>query len=289
MPIKNAFTVDLEEWFHISGVPSLQDIKRWDDFESRIEDNTHRLLKILDDHDVKATFFVLGWIAEKYPGLVKQIHDAGHEIGNHGYRHKLINRMTKDEFKKDLLRSEELIENIIKQKIILHRAPTFSIDSSCVWVFDILAKNGYKIDSSIFKGKRDCGGTKDQRFAKDHIFTVETEYGEVTEFPLKKEKFMGIELPVTGGGYLRTLPRFIIDHTIKKANNKGYPIYLYIHPSDIDVNRPVPKDIRITKRIRAKIGLKSTERKLNYILDNYEFSPIGDVIDETKIMDHETI
>ncbi len=289
MPIKNAFTVDLEEWFHISGVPSLQDMKRWDDFESRIEDNTHRLLKILDDHDVKATFFVLGWIAEKYPELVKEIYDKGHEIGNHGYKHELINDMTSKTFEKDLLKSEQLIEEVIGEQITIHRAPSFSIGKDSIWTFEVLAKNGYKIDSSIFKGKRDCGGTCHPKLFKDYIFGLETNHGEVIEFPLRKEKIFGIELPVTGGGYLRTLPRFILDKTIKKANEKGIPIYLYIHPSDLDRNRPVPKDIRFSKRIRAKIGLGSTERKLKHLMEKYEFAPIGDVIEETEILDYETI
>lgn len=289
MPIKNAFTVDLEEWFHISGVPSLQDMKRWDDFESRIEDNTHRLLKILDDHDVKATFFVLGWIAEKYPRLVKQIHDAGHEIGNHGYRHRSVHSMSSEEFEEDLMNSTRVIEGIIDEKITAFRAPSFSVNSSCTWSFEILAENGYKIDSSIVKGKRDCGGIQNTRLAKNHIFDVETKKGNIVEFPLRKEMFLGFKVPVTGGGYLRALPMWLIDHTIKKANKKNVPIFTYIHPSDLDKDRPILDDLNFTKRFRAKVGLRTTERKVRYLLSKFDFGTISQVIEEIDVNDSESL
>ncbi|MFO8109947.1 MAG: polysaccharide deacetylase family protein [Thermoplasmata archaeon] len=289
MPVKNAFTVDLEDWFHISGVETLRDVDKWDRMEPRIQRNTARLLQLLEENNVKATFFVLGWAADRYPKLVKKIYRNGHEIGNHGYSHELVYNMTHREFQDDLLRSERAIKKAIGEKVTAYRAPTFSINSGCMWAFEVLAKNGYTIDSSIFMGKRDCGGTEHPKLSKKHLFSLRTGYGEVVEFPLRKERFMGVELPVTGGGYLRTLPLWVIDRTMKKANEKGMPFYLYIHPSDVDEERPVPKDIRLNKRIRARIGLKHTERKLRHLIKKYEFAPIGDVIEGTAIMDYETI
>ncbi len=289
MDMGNAFTVDVEEWFHISGVESLLEVSKWESYEPRVVENTGRILDILEEHDVKATFFVLGWIAEKYPGLVKDICRRGHELGTHGYDHRPIYEMKPLEFRTALRKSVRVLEGISGEKIIKHRAPSFSLNERSSWAFDILAQEGFLYDSSVFYGRKDIGGTDSPIFFERTVFGIDTPHGPIIEYPLTVKKILCRNIPVTGGGYLRATPLFILKRMIDSMHREGLPICLYIHPSDIDPDRPVPKGIGLRKRFNATVGVKTTERKLRYLLQRYEFYPMSEIIKNAEILSYKRV
>ncbi len=285
----NAFTVDVEEWFHISGVDSLLDISKWDRYEPRVVENTHRIIDILDEYDVKATFFVLGWVAEKYPGLVKDICRRGHELGTHGYDHRPIYDMKPSEFRTSLRRSVKVLEDISGEKIVKHRAPSFSLNERSSWAFDILTQEGFLYDSSVFYGRKDIGGTDSPLFFERTAFGIDTPHGHIIEYPLTVRKILCRNIPVTGGGYLRATPLFILKLLIDSMHEEGVPICLYIHPSDLDKDRLVPKGVGLRKKFNATVGVKRAERKLRYLLENYEFCPMAEIIKNTEILSYKRV
>ena len=186
----NAFTVDLEDWFHICGIKSLESVKNWSKFESRIENNTNILLNLLDEKRVKATFFTLGWVAKMYPSLLQNISSKGHEIASHSYFHRLIYNQSKSQFTKDLLLSKRIIEDTINQEIFGFRAPSFSITENESWVFRELRKHGFIYDSSLFPARRMNGGIKPSSNNKSEIHLIKTKYGDISEFVLVCLRFL---------------------------------------------------------------------------------------------------
>ncbi len=284
MAIKNAFTVDVEEWFHICGVESLLDKSKWGSYESRVVQNTTRLLDLLDDHQVKGTFFVLGWIAERYPEMVGDIYDRGHEIGTHGLDHRPVYRLKPERFRKNLRRSLDILEDITGERTEMHRAPSFSIHEKAAWAFDVMADEGIRYDSSIFFGRRDIGGTESPLFFERAVFGIYTPKGLIVEYPITTKSIMGKSVPVTGGGYMRATPKFVLKRLIDSMHEEGLPICLYAHPSDIDPDRLVPEGIGLRKRFNARVGVKTAEKKLRFLLENYEFCPMGEIIDGAEIL-----
>lgn len=285
----NAFTVDVEEWFHISGIDGIQKVSGWDSYENRVEKNTERLLDILDEYGVKGTFFVLGWIAEKYPTLVKDIHSRGHELGTHGYDHTPVYEMEPETFRAVLRRSSRALEEITGSKITKHRAPSFSINERAAWAFDVLAQEGFLYDSSVFYGRKDIGGTNSPMFFERAVFGIDTPHGQIIEYPLTVKNIFCKNIPVTGGGYLRATPLFILKRLIDSMHDEGLPICLYVHPSDIDPKRPVPKGAGFRKRFNARIGVKGAEKKLRALLELYDFCPMGEIIKETEIISYKRL
>ena len=272
----NAFTVDVEDYFQVTAFE--QDIPRskWPDFSSRVVQNTQRLLELLDRHRVHGTFYVLGWIAERFPQLVSDIHAAGHEIGSHSYWHHLIYQQTPDEFRDDLRRSRDVLTNIIGEKITCYRAPTFSITRKSWWALEILIEEGFTVDSSIFPVRHDRYGVPD---ADPGIHEIKTPSGTITEFPPSTRRLFGRNLPVAGGGYFRLLP---LDWTLRNVRNINEhvrrPFMFYTHPWEIDHQQPrLPVGTRLS-RFRHRVNLARTEPRLNQLVARHRFGRVDAVL-----------
>ena len=268
--MKNFLTVDLEDWFQ-SSLELFCDIE---DYYFKIQPtnrvviNTEKLLKIFDEYNVKATFFVLGTVAETFPALIKEIQKQGHEIATHGYGHKLVYKQTQEEFKKDLKKSIDIIENITKEKVVGYRAPYFSITDKSLWAIEIIKELGFVYDASIFPLKRKLYGTNKQINIQG--------FGE---FPTSKISFCGVEFPFAGGGYLRLYPYWLTKWAMNKLNSQGKPAMVYIHPYEIDSEDT--QDYKLSKNLKTKIILlkqnlfrQKTEYKLNCLLRDFSFVTI---------------
>lgn len=271
--IINAFSVDFEDWFQVL---EHNDVSRWDQFESRIEKNGHKLLEILGSFDVKATFFVLGYVAERNPDLIRLIHDSGHEIGSHGYTHTQVFRLTPEQFNAEIVRTNDAIGEITGKKPIGFRAPIFSIVGKSDWALDILLDNGFKYDSSFFPAfTYRYGIPKSNRF-RHEITTTSGRF--ITEIPVATSKFMGMILPVGGGAYFRFWPYSITRWSFMQLNKQSKPAVFYIHPWEVDADQPkmdMPGRIYLTHYHR----LASTQKKLERLLSDFEFASLSNVLD----------
>jgi polysaccharide deacetylase family protein (PEP-CTERM system associated) len=267
----NAMTVDLEDWYQ--GL-EVVDIDAWGEYESRIDQACRRLLAYLDRYDTKATFFVLGYLAERNPEIVKRIHDSGHEIGSHGFSHTPVYRLSPVEFESELSRTNDLIHDITGHYPVGFRSPFFSIVKETYWAFDVLANNGFRYDSSIFPTWNYRYGI---RTANPRRHEIETDgSGTITEIPVSTCRVLGYNFPVGGGAYFRILPYFVTRFCIKRCNRKNIPFVFYIHPWEFDPEQPVlplPKRIALTHYHR--IG--STGNKFEKLLSEFRFSTVSEV------------
>ena len=272
--IVNAFTIDVEDYFQVSGFEDVIPRSKWDKFESRIRANTYRFIELLAEYDVKATFFVLGWVAEKYPGLVKEIHSSGHEVGCHSYWHHLITSQNQDEFKEDLKISTFVIEDIIGEKVVSYRAPSFSLTEKTIWALDALVEQGYLYDSSIFPATKIRGGMKSApRFPYHH----ELRSGSILEFPLTVHQMGKRRIPVAGGGYFRLFPVSLTKHLLRHVNEtERQPFVFYIHPWEIDVIQPRIYYASMRSKFRHYLNLSRTERRLRSLLGEFRFGTVSD-------------
>lgn len=261
----NILTFDIEDWFHILDNPLTKFPKNWSNFPSRIEYGLNQILEIVENNDISATFFVLGWIAEKYPNLVRKISEKGYEIGSHTHLHQLIYNQTPHTFKSDIYRSISTIENCIGKKVISFRAPGFSITKKNKWAFEVLSEAGIKIDCSVFPANRAHGGMPKYTHAKPSI--IKYNNIEIKEFPINSVNFMGKPLIFSGGGYFRILPYCIIRELSK---NSEY-IMTYFHPRDFDHNQPIVPGLSLTRRFKSYVGLKYSFTKLNRWVKDFDF------------------
>ena len=202
--VANVLTVDLEDWFHLLEIPETSDWRTWADFESRIYHATTRLLTLFADHQVTATFFCLGWVAEKHPTLIKEIVAAGHEIGCHSYHHTLVYQQNVNQFIEETKRAKELLEEIGCVEVVAYRAPGFSITEKTPWAFRALIEIGFEVDSSLFNATRAHGGWRGTAFSEPFIISDCNK--ELVELPLLPAKVLSLSIPYSGGGYFRLLP-----------------------------------------------------------------------------------
>lgn len=275
----NAFTVDVEDYFHVSAFEKHISRAEWDCFECRVIRGTHRLLDLLDKHDTLATFYVLGWIADRFPQLVQDIHSAGHELGSHSYWHRLVYELSPDEFRRDLVASITAIENATGERVVNYRAPSFSITGRSLWALDVLADEGIECDSSIFPIRHDRYGIPD---APPHMHTIDTSAGSLCEFPPSVVRVAGVNLPVSGGGYFRLYPLLWTVRCLKQINRQGRPFMFYVHPWELDPNQPrLPLGSQLS-RMRHRVNLATTERKLDELLATFCFGRVCDVL-ETSV------
>lgn len=262
------FTVDLEDYFHVSAFEGLAPRDGWDSFSLRVEASTERLLDLLDSHEAKATFFVLGWLAERRPKLLHQIAARGHEIASHSYWHRRVTGMSRAEFTADALRSREVLEQLVGVPIIGYRAPSFSITASNDWAFEALVECGYEYDSSVFpirrRGYGFPGAPRDE-------YQIQTGAGVLLEFPLATCSFAGIPVPAAGGGYLRHFPYAVIDASVREVLRSDRVGVYYVHPWEIDVAQPRLATSRLT-RLRHYGGLHRTEPRLHRLLASARFT-----------------
>ncbi len=267
--IVNAMTVDVEDYFHVSGFANVIRPEDWPRFESRVEANTHKLLEIFAAHQASATFFILGWIAERHVGLVKAIQRAGHEIACHGYAHRLVYQASPEEFRKDVRRAKKILEDVAGTPVDGYRAPSFSIVKSSLWTLDILAEEGFQYDSSVFPIRHDRYGIPDaHRFP--HQWQTQNGNG-LAEFPISTFRAWGVNVPVGGGGYFRLLPYALTRWAIQRLNNtEQKPAVVYIHPWELDPAQPrVPGPL--LDRFRHYVNLHTTEGKVHRLLHDFSF------------------
>lgn len=268
----NALTVDLEDWFCVYNFSSLISYKSWEDKNSRVEENTEKILKIFQDKKVNATFFILGWIADRFPSLVKSIDSEGHEIGSHTYSHMIIKENSREAFQKDLKLSVQALSKSTSQKIRGFRAPSFSIDPSKKWIFDVLKEENFEYDSSLFPVTfhPDYGG-------KDIPYNIH-KIDKLTEFPMTVVKKFGKTFPCSGGGYFRLFPYFYTKWGFRQVNKEQRPAVFYFHPWEIDPLQPKVKEVSLIKKIRHYTNLRKTEYRLKKLLDDFKFDTMYNVI-----------
>lgn len=267
--IKNALSLDIEDWYQ--GILQI-DQSNWHNYESRLIQNVEKILALLSSARAKATFFILGYVAEKYPKLVSRIAQAGHEIASHGYSHRLVYAQTQDEFYDDVLRSKNIIESITKTKIKGYRAPFFSIRKDCLWALDILVDLGFEYDSSIFPVKNFLYGIPD---APRRIYKAGNK--GIWEFPLSVLNIFGFRLPICGGFYLRALPYFITKLGLKYINKKMIPAIIYMHPWEIDVGKP-KISMKLKWRMIHNYNINGMEDKFKQLVKDFYFTSIEEVL-----------
>ena len=271
--IVNVLSFDLEDWFHILDIPDGKGINQWSEYEPKIESITYKILDILQTRNTKATFFVLGWIAERYPHLVKRIQDHGHELGCHGYAHQLITTLNQREFSNDLLKARDIIGNIIGHQPLSYRGPGFSITIDNEWALETIAECGFKYDSTIYPGKHGHGGH--QNFNSSPVTVI---FGNsdknLKEFPVSVTRIFGKQMCFSGGGYLRLLPYSIIKKKIEKFNAQKIPVMIYLHPRDFDPDTPQLK-MPYYRAFKCYINLKSTTLKLVRLLEHFKFTTLS--------------
>lgn len=270
--MKNIFCVDLEEWFHANynDAIDLQTRGR----EVRAINNTHRLLDLFEDNNVKATFFVLGSLAEEHPELIKEIFNRGHEIASHGYGHQLVYKLSKEEFREDVKKAVSIVEDIIQYKVKGYRAPSWSITKKSIWALEILQNLGIKYDSSIFPFENYLYGIVD---APRFIFETSIYDKNLTikEIPPSTINVLNKNIPFSGGFYLRALPYLAIKSCVDMVNKEKQPVVAYIHPREIDINQPRLK-LGTKEAFIHYHGIKGTEKKLSRLFSEYEFTSISD-------------
>lgn len=266
-------SVDVEDYFQVEAFSNVVSRDSWDQYPSRVEPNTRVLLDLFDEAAVKGTFFILGWVAERFPRLVREIADRGHEIGSHSYWHRLIYNLTPDEFRADTIRARDCIEQAAGQPIMGYRAPSFSIVSKSAWALDVLSETGIRYDSSVFPVRHDTYGVPE---APRGPFQVMTSSGPILEFPMATFRIGNSpNLPVGGGGYLRMLPFWYTRFGVSSMSKEGLPVICYIHPWEVDPEQP-----RIAASLKSKLrhytNLSKTSNRLKALLDGKNFTSFRD-------------
>lgn len=270
--MKNAISIDLEDWFCVANLKDAIDYKDWDKQELRIAGNTRRILDLLSRHKVEATFFVLGWVAERFPDLVREIDRCGHEIATHGYSHALITEMTPESFEQDLLKALDVTKSCTGQDILGFRAPSFTITPKTRWALEILSKNGIQYDSSIFP----VSGHPDYGMPNSPLGIHKLEENLI-EVPLTVVNFLGRNIPCGGGGYFRLFPYSLTRFLISRCNKQGRPAIFYLHPWEIDPGQPRIA-LPLLKKIRHYNNLHKTYDRLEKLLGEFEFTSIRRVV-----------
>jgi polysaccharide deacetylase family protein (PEP-CTERM system associated) len=281
--ITNALTVDVEDYFQVSAFAGNIDPQDWDNHELRVEANTTRILDLFEKSGYRATFFVLGWVAERQPGLVKAIHDRGHEIACHGYSHQLIYNQTPGVFREETVKAKAILEDLIQAPVLGYRAASYSITQQSLWALDILAEAGFTYDSSIFPVRHDrygIPGAKD----KPHLLTTPAGH-EIVEFPISTREYFGYRLPVGGGGYFRIYPYAFSRMALKSINDKlTQPFIFYLHPWEVDPGQP-RINTNWLSRFRHYNNLHKCEARLTKLLTDFRFSRVTDVLSNLGFAD----
>jgi len=275
-PLLNAISVDVEDYFHASAFDRVVPRASWDEYESRVEANTHRLLDLFDEQKVRGTFFVLGWVAKKFPSLVKDIAARGHELASHGFYHQLVYMLTPQQFRDDIRSAKGVIEQAAGVRVRGYRAPSFSIIRSSLWALDVLIEEGHTYDASVFPIRHDRYGIADAPRAS-HV--IQRPAGSIVELPASTVRIGSTNYPIAGGGYFRLFPYAATKWGISRVNTRdGEPVVLYIHPWEVDPDQPRLEASRTT-RLRHHVGMNTTMDKLRLVTTDFSFGPISDVLD----------
>ena len=265
----NALTIDLEDWYQ--GLTSTgRQPERWPDYEDRVVESTGRVLGVLERAGVQATFFVLGYVADQFPDLVRRVAEAGHEIALHGYHHRQVYRLSPDEFRAEIERGRDAVQAAAGCRPLGYRAPMFSINSSALWALEVLREMGFQYDSSVFPTRNMLYGyPQAPRFPYHPL-----DNGDFVEFPLSTVRLLGVNWPLAGGFYLRLLPYPVFRAGLRRLNRQGRPAVVYLHPWELDPGHPRPNPTP-RERFTHYHGLKHTEAKLARLLQDFEFGPLA--------------
>ncbi len=277
---KHCLSFDVEEHFQVSAFESPMRRRHWDQFESRVQANTEKLLELLAKNGVQATFFILGWVAERYPSLVRQIASAGHEVASHGYAHELITSQTPVVFREDIRKAKAILEGILSKPVLGYRAPSFSITKDTIWATQVLVEEGYIYDSSIFPVVHDRYGVPS---ANPELHQLSTASGSLWEVPPSTVKCLGVRLPVAGGGYFRLYPYPVLRALLRKLEGEGAPLVMYMHPWEFDPDQPRMEGSMVS-RMRHYLNLDKTEGRLRALLEDFSFAPIRQVFPQIEQM-----
>jgi polysaccharide deacetylase family protein (PEP-CTERM system associated) len=272
----NAMTVDVEDYFHVSALAESITRDSWSQREYRAESSTERLLELFERANVKCTFFVLGWVTQKSPQLVRRIQAAGHEVACHGLTHELVYRQTPEVFRDETQRSKQMLEDLIGEPVIGYRAASYSITRQSLWALDILWELGFRYDSSIFPIAHDRYGIPG---APTRPGPIRTPLGrELIEFPLSTKRLLGARIPVAGGGYFRLLPYWLTRWALGSINRVDrMPFIFYLHPWEIDVHQPRIK-VSWLSRFRHYNNLEVCEARLKSLVSEFRFSTVREVL-----------
>lgn len=272
----NAMTVDVEDYFHVSALSEVIKRSDWDAMEYRAEQSTDRLLALFASHGVRATFFVLGWVTKRSPGLVRRIHAAGHEIACHGLTHELVYRQTPELFRGETRDSKAMLEDLIGAPVIGYRAASYSITTQSLWAIDILCELGFRYDSSIFPIAHDRYGIPG---ASTRPGLMHAKNGaSIVEFPLSTAQLLGRRVPVAGGGYFRLLPYWFTRWGLRSINERdNQPFIFYLHPWEIDAGQPRFK-ASLLSRFRHYTNLDVCEARLTRLIGEFRFTTVKDVL-----------
>jgi len=274
--VTNAFTIDVEDYYHVSALASAIPRDTWSDRDSRVTASTDRILAMLDEKRIKGTFFVLGWVADKVPQLVKRIASLGHEVACHGYSHELIYRQTPGVFAEETKRSKSLLEDLTGMPVIGYRAASFSITPRSRWALDTLIEQGFMYDSSIFPVRHDRYGMPGADRAPGYVHAPSG--GRIAEFPMSTAAFGPVRVPVSGGGYFRLLPYWFTRSGLRSINERdGMPFTFYLHPWEIDVDQP-KVDVGFVSRFRHYTNLSKCEARLRRLLTDFNFTTMRNVL-----------
>lgn len=277
--MRNAFTIDVEDYFMVSNFAKAVRFEDWGRFESRVGANTRRLLDLLSARGIKGTFFVLGWIAERYPRLVREISEAGHEVASHGYNHRLVYDLSEREFREDTRKAKKILEDATGAPVVGYRAASYSLVKESLWALDVLMEEGFRYDSSIFPIRHDRYGFPE---AERFPYTIKRKGGYITEYPPSTYRLFGQNLPFSGGGYFRILPLWFTMKASRHINEvEGKPVIFYLHPWEIDAGQPRIRT-QFLKTFRHYVNIEKTYSKLDLFLKGFEFKPIAEMMDDAE-------
>ena len=274
MTVAHALSVDVEDWFQVLNLKDHVDRAEWEGFELRCGDSTRRFLDLCEKHDARATFFFLGWIAERLPDLVREVAAAGHEIASHGYDHRVLGELGEDGFRADLERTERILEDLTGQRPRAFRACTWSITRGTEWAPRVLRERGYELDSSIQPVVHPDYGIPG---APTRPYRIATPAGELVEFPPLTWQVAGRRIPVGGGGYLRLFPVWMFRRALRQAEREGWPGCLYLHPWELDPGQP-RYPVKGLRGFRHYVNLRRTGEKLGRLMGEFRFRGLSEAL-----------
>jgi len=274
--MKNILTVDLEDWFVVENLKGNIQFDEWDELPARVVENTNRLLELFDHYSVSATFFVLGWIAEKHPRLIYNVASMGHEVACHSYQHGRVDSLTEKQFREDTKRAVQAIGEACGVSPVGYRAPSWSINSKIPWAFEVLAEMDFLYDSSVYPIKHDIYG--EPGGPKRTVKIILDSGKSIYEVPASTVSILGRNFPVGGGGYLRHSPFWFTKKMIRKLNRDNHPAIIYIHPWEIDSDQPRLDGLTALQRYRQYGSIPTIERKMELLLQTFDFCTIKDYI-----------
>jgi len=270
----HCLTFDVEEHFQVNAFDSELRRQQWGTSASRVERNTEKLLALLERHRYRATFFVLGWIAERHAALIQRIAAAGHEVASHGYAHELVTRLTPDEFREDVRKARKILEDVIGGRIDGYRAPSFTIMSRTRWAHEVLVQEGYTWDSSVVPVVHDVYGLPG---ANPHLHRIDTPSGSLWELPPSTARLFGTRIAVGGGGYFRLYPYPLLRRWLRQIEAQGEPLVFYLHPWELDPEQPRMDGKRLST-FRHYVNLHKVEPRLERLLDDFRFTSVREAL-----------